>query len=110
MVWRQSHPDGRIIPRAVCEYVDGLAGDDGYCRVSFRLHAAENTDLAVDGAGRLSRCDAAFDGMDRGAGRDRCLGLGALCNSVSLAVSALPGDRLDVSRRLWPRRNSPVAG
>ncbi len=53
---------------------------------------------------------AAVDRMDRGARIDQSRSLDAVCDSVSLAVPTLSGDRVDVSRRLQPRGHSDAAG
>ena len=69
-----------------------------------RLHAAETADDAQHGGRRDPRRLASGDrlgGRDRAAGHR---GLGALPDRLPLAVPPLPGDRLDLSRRLPARR------
>ena len=60
--------------------------------------------------GRDPRCVASADWLGCGAWFAFAGRMGALCNSVFLAISALHGHRLDVSRRLCPRGNPHAAG
>ena len=101
---------GRNLSAVLVNPLTALLGLTVIAGYLFGLHAAENENFAVDNGRGISRRRAAADWLGR---RTRRLSLEAwvlVCDSVSLAVSTFPRDRLDVSRRLRSRRNSHAAG
>ena len=74
--------------------------------VSRRLHSAQDAHNARNRRRRHSWRAAAADRVGRCARLALCRRLGSLRDFILLAVPALHGHRLDVSRRLRPRRNS----
>ena len=74
------------------------------------LHTSENSHYMGDGDWRVSRCTASADWLGGCARLAFGGGVGAVRDSLPLAISALHGDRLDVSRRLRARGNQNAAG
>ena len=102
---RSRHPVG-------CREPHRDAGRARHARVvRVRLHAAEAAHLARHRRGRGAGRAAAADRLGRGTrhGR-RSRALGALSADVPLAAAALPGDRVDLSRGLRPRRSAHALG
>src|ERR1700722_12729548 len=81
-----------------------FAGDSHACDLSFHLHAAQTSYAAVHSRWSISWRYASADRLGCCARQTRSGSLGALWNSFSLAIPALYGDCLDVSRRLRSRR------
>ncbi len=89
--------------------LSALLGLDSDRRLRLRLHATENAHDVINTRRCVSRRSAAPDRLDRGARHNQSRRLGSICHSLSLAVSTLSGNRVDVSRRLRPRRHSDAA-
>ena len=74
------------------------------------LHAAQDADVAGDAGRRDPGRAAAGDRLGGGDRQHLAAGAGALRHRVLLADAALPGDRLDVPRRLRARGHPAAAG
>src|SRR5215470_983496 len=109
-VWRRAHGAGGSLLTRTGQSVERSPRSDGHCRLSICLYAAENEDLALNLNRRLSWCGTTIDWVDCCARHNQSRRLGTLCDSLSLAVSAFPGHRLDVSRRLWTGRHPDATG
>src|SRR6185503_19401388 len=77
-----------------------LAFDPYSAGLSVLIHATETENPSVHVDRRASGCHAAADQLGRRLRTPRRQCLAAFCNRIPLAVSALHGHRLDVSRRL----------
>ena len=74
------------------------------------LHSAQDAHNARNRRGRRSWSAPAADRLGRSARFALARRMDSLRDFICLAVSALHGHRLDVPRRLWPRRNPDAPG